>query len=125
MSELGDLERLRDEYVRWENDGTPSSYRKCKLIAFENFWNTLTTAISLLDPVKAKPATIADNYPAGGLPEPCSYCLSASEKVEDLISQIDTAIGMITVASEVSPTVRDAKELLLKTSVAMGEIFEQ
>jgi len=120
-----ELEQIQYEYIRNENHGTPAGYRKCREIALENFWAVLSTAIDLLKPAKAKPTTMAGHYPAGFTTnEPCSHCLEASEKAEKIISQIDTAIGMITVPSEVSITVREAKDLLLDSSTELGEIFE-
>jgi len=121
---LSELETIRYEYLRRENDGTPSSYRDCKAIASLNFWNVLSTAIDLLKPSPPKSTTIADHYPPGGINEPCQQCFDASEKAEKIISQIDTAIGMITVISESSGAVLTAKELLLDASIKLGEIFE-
>ena len=120
-NKLIELENKTGDLLRF---GSPSCIRQAHAIMVENFENLMYFTLDLTQSKPETKHTIADNYPAGGLPEPCQFCLGASEKAEGIISKIDTAIGMITVASEVSPTVREAKELLLQTRVDIGEIFE-
>ena len=119
-----ELWTLRSEYLRWENHGTPSSNRHCKSIAFDNFWNVLTTAIGELEPAPAKPTTIADHYPAGfSSGEPCNHCLEASKQVSGIISQLNNAVGLLTIDSVSNKRVSDAKEVLIEASSLLGELF--
>ena len=105
-------------------DSTLAQRIEAKEIAINNFINVLDTAIELIEPSPKDKHTIADNYPAGRLPEPCTYCLKASDKAEDIISKIDTAVGMITVSAEKDKMVYNARLLLIEASIEIGELFE-
>ena len=121
---LSELKQVQHEYLRNENDGTPASYRKCKEIASENFWNVLSTAIGFLEQKPVKPTTIANHYPADSTScEPCNHCLEASEQVAGIISQLDNAVGLLTIEVANNTRVADAKEGLINASLELGELF--
>ena len=49
---------------------------------------------------------------------------SASEKINGLISELDTAVGMLIVAAMTDVTVKEAMEKVSNVSVKLGEIAE-
>jgi hypothetical protein len=119
-----ELEDLRNRVERNLRGGTPSSFVAARAIMCDNFKNLLYYALELTEPKPKEAHTMGDNYPADMPDEPCSYCLGASEKAEGIISGIDTAVGMITVASMTDETIAKAKEILMKASMDVGEIYE-
>jgi len=45
--------------------------------------------------------------------------------INEIISEIDTAVGMLTVPAMSTPLVKDAKEKLIQASIDLGEIGEE
>ena len=114
--------------MRSRYDGLLKSTQACRMDAKEmaelNFRQILDLAINQSGPKEKPKTTMADHYPAGGLQEPCQYCLDASEKTDEIVSKIDIAVGMITVAAVNDNQVLRAKDILIQASMDVGELFE-
>ena len=85
------LEQLRDKTGELLRFGSPGCIGQANDIMLGNFQNLLFFALNLTEPKPKPKHTIADNYPAGGIPEPCIYCVDfekLEEKNETLQAQL-------------------------------------
>lgn len=87
------LHELTQMLYRFEGlmESTFASRMQADGIAIANYKDVLLTAIELSQPKEKPKHTIADHYPAGGSPEPCSFCEKFGE-IEDRLSGLRAAI---------------------------------
>ena len=118
------LAKIRDEYNTAKNHGTRSYLEDARNLAINNFEWALAEALK--ETVVEKSHSMADNYPAGQTTgEPCNYCLKVAGGSDAIVSQIDAAVGMLTVTASHNKFIAKVKELLTKTSIELGELFEE
>lgn len=63
--------------------GSPSCVRQANGLMIENFRAIAYFALNLSKPKPKPKHTIADSYPAGGIPEPCTFCKNYEQLEED------------------------------------------
>lgn len=73
------LEQLRCKIGELLRFGSSSSIRQAHDIMQAEFENILYFAIEKTEPKPKPQHTIADNYPVGGIPEPCTFCENYEE----------------------------------------------
>ena len=73
------LERLRSKVGELLRFGSSSCIAQAHGIMTTEFENVLSFALKETEPKPKPQHTIADNYPAGGIPEPCMFCENYEE----------------------------------------------
>lgn len=90
------LEQLRDKVGELLRFGSSSCIRQAHGIMTTEFENVLYFALEKTEPKSNPQHTIADNYPAGGIPEPCTFCENYEElenKNAELQAKLDQPIA--------------------------------
>jgi len=124
------LHELNEMLYRFDDlkKGTFASRMQAKELALDNFRNVLFEAIELSQPKEKPKRTIADHYPAGGSPEPCSFCEKFGEieekkdKYEATLEKIQQWAKAYPLESFPEPDFKVVAKILKNNNLSLDEV---